>query len=73
MARPGDDFERGRKVGKYELVTRLSVGGMAELYLAMEYLAGTTLAADSNASAHRVAASTASPRLGHPAPAHLRD
>ncbi|MCC6337691.1 MAG: serine/threonine protein kinase [Myxococcales bacterium] len=34
MARRGDDFERGRKVGKYELVTRLSVGGMAELYLA---------------------------------------
>lgn len=30
----GDDFERGRQVGKYELVTRLSVGGMAELYLA---------------------------------------
>lgn len=32
--RAGDDFERGRKVGKYELVTRLSMGGMAELYLA---------------------------------------
>lgn len=32
--RAGDDFERGRKVGKYELVTRLSIGGMAELYLA---------------------------------------
>ncbi|MEW5737535.1 MAG: protein kinase [Myxococcota bacterium] len=35
MARPHlDDFQRGHRVGKYELVTRLSVGGMAELYLA---------------------------------------
>ena len=29
------DFDAGRRVGKYELVTRLSVGGMAELYLAV--------------------------------------
>lgn len=30
-----DDFDAGRRVGKYELVTRLSVGGMAEMYLAV--------------------------------------
>jgi serine/threonine protein kinase len=30
-----DDFDRGRMVGKYEILTRLSVGGMAELYLAV--------------------------------------
>jgi serine/threonine protein kinase len=29
-----DDFDRGRQVGKYEILTRISVGGMAELYLA---------------------------------------
>jgi serine/threonine protein kinase/Flp pilus assembly protein TadD len=29
-----DDFDRGRRVGKYEILTRLSVGGMAELFLA---------------------------------------
>ncbi|AKJ04914.1 serine/threonine protein kinase [Archangium gephyra] len=40
MANPGDpgnaglDFDRGRRIGKYEIVTRLSVGGMAELFLA---------------------------------------
>jgi serine/threonine-protein kinase len=28
------DLDRGRRIGKYELLTRLSVGGMAELYLA---------------------------------------
>jgi serine/threonine protein kinase len=28
------DFDRGRKIGKYEILTRLSVGGMAELFLA---------------------------------------
>src|SRR6478752_2716869 len=28
------DFDRGQKVGKYEILTRLSVGGMAELFLA---------------------------------------
>ncbi len=28
------DIDRGRMVGKYEILTRLSVGGMAELYLA---------------------------------------
>lgn len=28
------DFNRGQKVGKYEILTRLSVGGMAELFLA---------------------------------------
>ena len=28
------DLDRGRRVGKYEIVTRLSVGGMAELFLA---------------------------------------
>ena len=30
----GSEFDRGRKVGKYEILTRLSVGGMAELFLA---------------------------------------
>jgi serine/threonine-protein kinase len=30
----GVDFDRGRRIGKYEIVTRLSVGGMAELFLA---------------------------------------
>ncbi|MFY0568571.1 serine/threonine protein kinase [Archangium lansingense] len=40
MANPGApadagvDFDRGRRIGKYEIVTRLSVGGMAELFLA---------------------------------------
>ncbi|MFE8597614.1 serine/threonine-protein kinase [Archangium violaceum] len=40
MANPGDpgiaglDPDRGRRIGKYEIVTRLSVGGMAELFLA---------------------------------------
>ncbi len=29
-----DDFDSGRKVGAYEILARLSVGGMAELYLA---------------------------------------
>ena len=28
------DLDRGRRVGKYEIITRLSVGGMAELFLA---------------------------------------
>jgi len=28
------DPDRGRKIGKYEILTRLSVGGMAELFLA---------------------------------------
>jgi serine/threonine-protein kinase len=28
------DLDRGRRVGKYEIITRLSMGGMAELYLA---------------------------------------
>jgi serine/threonine-protein kinase len=28
------DFDRGRRVGKYEILARLSVGGMAELFLA---------------------------------------
>ena len=28
------DFDRGRRVGKYELLARISVGGMAELFLA---------------------------------------
>ncbi|MCL2011478.1 MAG: protein kinase [Cystobacterineae bacterium] len=31
---PGPDVFRGRRVGKYEVLTRLSVGGMAELFLA---------------------------------------
>ncbi len=30
----GLDFDRGRRIGKYEVVTRLSMGGMAELFLA---------------------------------------
>jgi serine/threonine-protein kinase len=30
----GHDFDRGRRIGKYEVVTRLSMGGMAELFLA---------------------------------------
>lgn len=30
----GHDFDRGRRIGKYEILSRLSVGGMAELYLA---------------------------------------
>ncbi|HEX5751535.1 MAG TPA: protein kinase [Archangium sp.] len=30
----GLDPDRGRRIGKYEIVTRLSVGGMAELFLA---------------------------------------
>ncbi|WP_224362020.1 serine/threonine-protein kinase [Hyalangium versicolor] len=38
MPRPdasaGADPYRGRKIGKYEILTRLSVGGMAELFLA---------------------------------------
>ena len=40
MAYPGDpgnaglDPDRGRRIGKYEIVTRLSIGGMAELFLA---------------------------------------
>ena len=34
MAGNVGDFDRGRFIGKYEIVTRLSVGGMAELYLA---------------------------------------
>ena len=32
------DLDRGRKIAKYEILTRLSVGGMAELFLA--YLPG---------------------------------
>ncbi len=35
---PAPDFDRGRRIAKYEILTRLSVGGMAELYLA--YLPG---------------------------------
>ncbi len=31
----GFDPDRGRKVGKYEILSRLSVGGMAELFLAV--------------------------------------
>ncbi|MDC0708331.1 serine/threonine protein kinase [Stigmatella sp. ncwal1] len=31
---PGSDPDRGRRIGKYEILTRLSVGGMAELFLA---------------------------------------
>ena len=34
MAGGASEFDRGRKVGKYEILTRLSVGGMAELFLA---------------------------------------
>src|SRR3954468_17258544 len=32
------DLDRGRRIGKYEILTRLSMGGMAELFLA--YTAG---------------------------------
>jgi serine/threonine-protein kinase len=32
--KPASDFDRGKVIGKYEILTRLSVGGMAELYLA---------------------------------------
>ena len=32
------DLNRGRRIGKYEILTRLSIGGMAELFLA--YTAG---------------------------------
>src|SRR5688572_17106020 len=35
---PVDDPDRGRRISKYEILTRLSVGGMAELFLA--YTAG---------------------------------
>jgi len=31
---PVDDPDRGRRISKYEILTRLSVGGMAELFLA---------------------------------------
>ncbi|MDY7230876.1 protein kinase domain-containing protein [Hyalangium rubrum] len=31
---PVDDPDRGRRIGKYQILTRLSVGGMAELFLA---------------------------------------
>jgi serine/threonine-protein kinase len=31
---PADDPDRGRRISKYEILTRLSVGGMAELFLA---------------------------------------
>ncbi|MBL8912815.1 MAG: protein kinase [Archangium sp.] len=37
-ATKSSDLDRGRRVGKYEIITRLSVGGMAELFLA--YLPG---------------------------------
>ncbi len=37
-ASSSSDLDRGRRVGKYEIITRLSVGGMAELFLA--YLPG---------------------------------
>ncbi len=33
-AEAGGNFDRGRHIGKYEILTRLSLGGMAELYLA---------------------------------------
>src|SRR5688572_22432856 len=33
MAGPGDLY-RGQRIGKYEVLTQLSVGGMAELFLA---------------------------------------
>jgi serine/threonine-protein kinase len=33
-AKAASDFDRGRLIGKYEILTRLSMGGMAELYLA---------------------------------------
>src|SRR6186713_1023397 len=31
---PADDLDRGRRINKYEILTRMSVGGMAELFLA---------------------------------------
>ena len=31
---PADDPDRGRRISKYQILTRLSVGGMAELFLA---------------------------------------
>src|SRR5438067_12236295 len=31
---PGGDFHRGTRLGKYEVLTQLSIGGMAELFLA---------------------------------------
>jgi serine/threonine-protein kinase len=34
MTSPGEAFERGDRLGQYEVIGRLSVGGMAELYLA---------------------------------------
>jgi serine/threonine-protein kinase len=33
-SKSSSDLDRGRRVGKYEIITRLSMGGMAELYLA---------------------------------------
>ncbi|MCL2178725.1 MAG: serine/threonine protein kinase [Proteobacteria bacterium] len=33
-ARPEPDVFRGRRVGRYEVLTRLNIGGMAELFLA---------------------------------------
>ncbi len=33
-AKSSSDLDRGRRIGKYEIITRLSVGGMAELFLA---------------------------------------
>lgn len=33
-ANVGNDLDRGRTIGKYEILTRLSIGGMAELFLA---------------------------------------
>lgn len=38
MAPQGEQLERGYKLGKYEVIGRISLGGMAELYLA--FLAG---------------------------------
>jgi serine/threonine protein kinase, bacterial len=38
MASVSADLDRGRRIGKYEILTRLSMGGMAELFLA--YTAG---------------------------------
>src|SRR3954462_5856586 len=38
MSGSSADFHAGRKVGKYEVLTLLSMGGMAELFLA--YTAG---------------------------------
>ncbi len=37
-SKSSSDLDRGRRVGKYEIITRLSIGGMAELFLA--YLPG---------------------------------